>query len=170
MSQLWTTYEQESGETIRETEETSLRFYAERFVEHSPSAVWSFFSDLTKWTSWSPICRSCRLTDQGTLQPGSILEIHFRILGLTLSVPALVVQFNPPTSITWQGQKFGIHATHSYRFIPHNEGTLLCNEETFSGVGFPLSRLMSTWYRLSKLSSESLQGIERELASDSREC
>jgi ligand-binding SRPBCC domain-containing protein len=169
LSQLWNSYEQQTIREFnrsRETHETPLRFYAELFVAHSPAAVWSFFSDVAMWKSWSPICRGCWLADQAELQAGSVIEIRFRILGVTLSVPTTVVQCNPPHSITWQGQKFGIQATHSYRFIPRNGGTLLCNEETFSGVSFPLRRLMSAWYRASKLSSASLLGIERKLASD----
>ena len=172
MSQVWSPYERESLEETRDlrvAREAPLRFYAELFVEHSPADVWTFFSDLAKWRRWSPICRDCRLRDdRGELQRGSILEISFAVGGIHLTVPARVVQFDPPKSITWQGQKFGIQATHRYGFIPRNEGTLLCNEEVFAGVGFPLNRLMSAWYRASKLSSESLKGIKRELARGER--
>jgi len=164
------TYVEEGIKEARESRETcksyqkALRFYAELYVARSPSEVWSFFSDLTKWRQWSPICHGCRLDDdQGELRQGSILEMGFAVAGITLTVPCLVVQFDPPGSITWQSQKFGIQATHSYRFIPRYEGTMLCNEETFTGVGFPLNELMIAWYRASKLSEESLQGIRREL-------
>jgi hypothetical protein len=85
-------------------------------------------------------------------------------MGVTVTVPATVVEFDPPTTIAWRGEKWGIQAVHSYRFLPRAGGTLLCNEETFSGVWFPFSALMSPWYRASKLSSKSLHGIRRELA------
>jgi hypothetical protein len=133
-------------------------------VEHSPAAVWSCFSNLARWAVWSPICRGCRLTHPGELRLGSILEIRFRVVGLILTVPARVVQFNPPESMTWQGQKFGIRASHTYRFIPHNHGTVLCNDETLFGTGFPLNRLITAWYRLGKVSSGSLKGLRRELS------
>ncbi len=145
-----------------------LRFYAELFVEHSPAQVWSFFSDLERWTDWSPICRGCRLRDDHQpLQVGSILEISFAVAGVVLHVPATVVHFDPPTSITWHGRKFGINAFHSYSFLPQDQGTLLCNDERLFGCAFPLSSLVSAWYRLGKLSSESLRGLKRELASAS---
>ena len=141
-----------------------LRFYAELFVEHSPSDIWSYFVDLARWPRWSPICRGCRLSDdQGELRSGSILEVSFAILGVTLMAPCRVIQFEPPQSITWQGELFGVQATHTYRFIPWNEGTLMCNEETFVGVNPPLKRLMLAWYGASRLSEKSLQGIKREL-------
>lgn len=160
-------YEREAMAAARESGIASaapLRFYAELFVGHSPAEVWALFCDLANWRRWSPICSGCRLIDNGPLQIDSILEIRFKLAGITNTVPARIVQFDPPELITWQGQKFGIQATHRYRFIPRNEGTLLCNEEIFTGVGFPLNRLMSAWYRSSKLSSESLKGIKRELA------
>ena len=167
MLQLLSTYIEEGINETRATREAHrapLRFYAELYVERLPSDVWSYFSDLAKWRHWSPICRGCRLNDdRGELRLGSILEISFAVMGITMTVPSQVVQLDPPNLITWQGQKFGIKATHRYHFIPRNGGTLLCNEETFTGVGFPVNGLMSAWYRASKLSEESLQGIRREL-------
>jgi ligand-binding SRPBCC domain-containing protein len=151
------------GDTC-ESRRTTLSFYAELFVEHSPAAVWSFFTDLGRWSEWSPICRGCRLRGNGDeLTLGSVLEISFAVMGITLTVPSTVVEFDPPGTIAWRGEKFGIQALHSYRFVSHAGGTLLCNAETFTGTN-PLSRrLMSAWYRKSKLSRQSLEGIRREL-------
>jgi len=166
MSQLSSTSEREGIRKTPDTRETHwapLRFYAELYVEHSRSDVWSYFSDLAKWRRWSPICCGCRLIDNGRLQVDSVLEIRFKVVGVTIRVPARVLQFNPSESMTWQGQKFGISANHTYRFIPHNHGTLLCNDETLFGTGFPLNRLITAWYRLGKVSSESLKGLRREL-------
>lgn len=145
-------------------ESRPLRFYAELFVEHSPADVWALFSDFERWTTWSPICRGCRLRDDGKeLQVGSVLDISFSVMGLRLMVPSTVVQFDPPASIAWHGTKFGLHAIHSYRFLPREQGTLLCNEETFFGAGLPQAGLMGAWYRSSKLSSRSLVGLKRQL-------
>ena len=159
MSQLLQTYHQE----IVELQRTQLHFSDELWVQRSPSGVWSYLTDLTEWKWWSPICRSCNLAGGGKLQLGSVLHIRFAILGIDITVSATVVQFEPPELISWRGQKFGIDAIHTYRFIPQSEGTLMCNDETFSGVRFPLNRLMTAWYRASKLSSQSLHGIKREL-------
>jgi hypothetical protein len=141
------------------------RYYAELFVEHAPEEVWAFFSDFSRWTTWSQVCRGCRLRDErGELQLGSVLEISSAIMGITITVPATVVAFDPPHTIMWRGQKWGIQAIHSYRFLLRNGGTLLCNEETFSGVWFPFSALMSPWYRATNFSRQSLEGLRRELA------
>ena len=148
----------------RESRRTNLSFYSELFVEHSPAAVWSFFTDLSRWSEWSPICRGCRLRGDYELTLGSVLEISFAVIGITLTVPSTIVEFDPPGAITWHGQKFGIHAIHSYRFLPQEAGTLLCNEETFTGTTLPARALMSAWYRRTKLSRRSLEGIRRELS------
>jgi len=149
---------------VREEPGARRRYYAELFVEHSPEEVWKFFSDFARWTTWSRVCRGCRLRDDEELQLGSVLEIRSALFGVTFTVPATVVEFEPPTRITWRGQKWGIRALHSYRFLPRNGGTLLCNEETFSEVWFPFSALMGPWYRATDFSRQSLEGIRRELA------
>lgn len=159
MSQLLHIYDQKT----LELQKARLHFYDELWVERSPSAVWSYFTDFTKWQVWSPICSSCHVAGTGNLQLGSVLQISFAILGVNLTVAATVVKFEPPGLISWHGQKFGIDAIHTYRFIPLRDGTQMYNDETFSGVGFPLNRLIASWYRASKLSSQSLQGIKGEL-------
>ena len=163
MWQVSSAYIEESIRETRETNRAPLSFSAQLYVEHSPAAVWSCFSNLARWEKWSPICRGCRLTHPGELRLGSVLEIRLQVVGLILTVPARVVQFNPPESITWRGEKFGIRASHSYRFIPHNQGTMLCNHETLSGARFPFNGLITAWYRIGKVSSESLKCLEREL-------
>jgi uncharacterized protein YndB with AHSA1/START domain len=155
-------------ESLSETPETSdthpLRFYAELLVDHSPSEVWSYFTDLTTWGQWSPICGGCRTSDVSSeLRGGSILEINFAVLGFPMTVPCRVIQIDPPGSITWQGKRFGIEATHTYRFVPQSQGTLICNEETFAGAGLLLREMIRAWYRASGLSEKSLRGIRREL-------
>ena len=162
---LSNTYKQDAIWEIPRTDLAPLRFYAELYVKRSPDAVWSYFSNLGQWRRWSPICRGCRLDDSGgTLRLGSVLEISFAVLGVVVTVRSRVVEFDPPCIIAWHGQRWGIHATHRYCFLPQNEGTLLCNEETFTGVRFPVNRLMRTWYGASKLSEGSLHGLRNELA------
>jgi uncharacterized protein YndB with AHSA1/START domain len=163
MWQLSSAYIEEGISEAHETNRAPLSFSAQLYVEHSPAAVWSCFSNLARWGEWSPICRGCRLSHPGELRLGSVLEIRFKVAGLILTVLARVVQFDPPESMTWRGEKFGIRASHTYSFKPHNQGTILCNHETLSGARFPLDRLIRAWYRIGKVSSESLKCLEREL-------
>ncbi|HEY6231996.1 MAG TPA: SRPBCC family protein [Pyrinomonadaceae bacterium] len=169
MSQLLPTYQRENlnkqfSADACESRRTTLNFRAELFVNHSPAAVWSFFTDLSRWSQWSPICRDCRLRrDCDEVSLGSVLEITFAVMGIILTVPSTVVEFDPPRAIAWHGEKFGIHAIHTYRFVSQAGGTLLCNEETFTGTNLVSGALMSAWYRKSKLSRQSLEGIRREL-------
>lgn len=149
----------------RDTPGGRRHYYAELLVEHSPEAVWEFFVDFNSWTTWSPVCRGCRLSDErGKLQLGGVLEISSAVFGITFTAAATIVEFEPPTRITWRAEKWGIRSSHSYRFLPRAGGTLLCNEEIFSGVWFPFSALMGPWYRATDFSRRSLEGMKRELA------
>jgi uncharacterized protein YndB with AHSA1/START domain len=141
----------------------SMRFYAELYVEQSPATVWSYFSDLTQWNRWSPICLECRLVEGLQLGAGSVMRIRFRVARITTVVLANVINMRSPHAITWTGTKFGLSAVHTYRFERHGSGTLMINEERISGAPFPVSTAIRRWYRASDLSFQSLAGIKREL-------
>lgn len=140
-----------------------MRFYAELYVEQSPATVWSYFSDLTQWSHWSPICLDCRLVEGVQLGPGSVMRIRFRVAHIITVVRANVISLEPPHVITWTGAKYGLSAVHTYRFEEHGSGTLMINEERISGAPFPIGNAIRRWYRASDLSFQSLAGIKREL-------
>ncbi|HEV2914420.1 MAG TPA: SRPBCC family protein [Pyrinomonadaceae bacterium] len=140
-----------------------LRFYAELYVERPPWVVWSFFSDLTRWNQWSPICLESRLVEDGRLETGAVLEIRFSIGGIPVTVPAKLVYVKPASAISWLGHAFGIRAIHTYRFRAQQTGTLITNEEVFYEVAAPFNHLIAAWYRMSRLSFASLDGIKRVL-------
>ena len=140
-----------------------MRFYAELYVEQSPATVWSYFSDLTQWSCWSPICLECRLVQGVQLETGSVMRIRFRVARITTVVLANVISVKPPNVITWTGGKFGLSAVHTYRFESHGTGTLMINEEKISGAPFPMSTAIKRWYETTDLSFQSLAGIKREL-------
>jgi len=142
----------------------SMRFYAELYVEQSPATVWSYFSDLTQWSRWSPICLECRLVEGVQLGTGAVMRIRFRVARISTVVLASVINMKSPHVITWTGTKYGLSAVHSYRFKGHGSGTLMINEERIFGAPFPISNAIRRWYRDSDLSFQSLAGIKRELA------
>jgi ligand-binding SRPBCC domain-containing protein len=141
----------------------TLRFYAELYVERPPSIVWSFFNDLARWSQWSPICHESRLLGNGQLETGAVLQLRFSIISIPITVPTKLVAVHPFSVVSWQGKAFGIEALHTYHFRAQKTGTLIINEEIFYGVAFPLSHLITGWYRMSRLSSRSLHGIKRVL-------
>jgi len=141
----------------------SMRFYAELYVEQSPATVWSYFSDLTQWSRWSPVCLECRLVEGLQLGTGSVMRIRFRVAHISTVVLANVISIREPHAITWTGTKFGLSAVHSYRFESHGAGTLMINEERIFGAQFPICNAIRRWYRASDLLFQSLAGIKREL-------
>jgi hypothetical protein len=140
-----------------------MRFYAELYVEQSPATVWSYFSDLTQWSCWSPICLECRLVEGVQLGTGSVIRIRFRVARISTVVLANVIHVRSPYIITWTGTKYGLSAMHTYRFESHGSGTLMINEERISGARFPISNAITRWYKARDLSFQSLAGIKREL-------
>ena len=128
-----------------------MRFYAELYVEQSPATVWSYFSDLTQWNRWSPICLECRLVEGVQLGTGAVMRIRFRVARITTVVLANVISMSSPHAITWTGRKFGLSAVHTYRFESRGAGTLMINEERIFGAPFPISHAIRRWYKASDL-------------------
>jgi ligand-binding SRPBCC domain-containing protein len=142
-----------------------LRFYSELYVEKPPSAVWAFFIDTAKWNCWSPICRECRLIERDGLEAGAVLEMRVKVMRIPLTIRAKIFEADKPSAIGWKGEAFGIRATHTYRFLAQGAGTLMTNEELIYGARFPFNHLITGWYKASRLSSGSLEGIKRALES-----
>jgi ligand-binding SRPBCC domain-containing protein len=140
------------------TTSNGLIFNAALYVDEPPPVVWEYFTDLRQWNRWSPICRQCSLLGD-RIENGNTLQITFKVIGITVTVNAELVDVMAPNLITWRGTRFGINALHTYRFSPHTSGTLMTNEEKISGAVFPLSVLIKSWYRITNLSRKSLEGI-----------
>src|SRR5215216_3694318 len=93
-----------------------LRFYAELYVERPPSMVWSLFSDLARWSQWSPICHESRLLGDGRLEAGAVMQLRFHVGSIPVTVPARIVAVRPASVVSWRARAFGIEALHTYRF------------------------------------------------------
>lgn len=132
-------------------------------MEHQPAVVWSYFSDLTQWNRWSPICLDCRLVSGVALCNGAVMQIRFRVARITTVALASIVSLNSPGMIAWTGTKLGLSALHTYRFESCGTGTLMTNEERIFGAPFPIGNLIERWYKATDLSFQSLAGIKREL-------
>jgi len=140
-----------------------LQFRAEVPVNVTPEEVWAYFTDLSKWPAWSPICRECTLRDGVELGLGSVLQMRLRFFGMTFTGEVTVVEFEPPHKITWRSVRPRAKIEHTYLFLPHKHGTLLVNEETLTDVARWLRWPMWLWLRGMNLSRSSLNGLKREL-------
>ena len=121
------------------------------------------FSDVSRWSAWSPMCRGCRILTGDRLEVGAILRMRLRLAGVTVPVHATVIDLRPPMTMTWEARVLGITAVHTYRFSPRGGGTVMANEERFLGLFFPLDALVFRWYTARGIGGASLHGMKRRL-------
>ena len=97
-------------------------------VDADPSMVFSVVADFDEWPSWNPDVRSATL--EGPVQPGTVFRWKAGPSRLTSRLEVV----DPPREITWTGTTMGIRAVHTFRFEPHDGGTLASSAESWDGV------------------------------------
>jgi hypothetical protein len=138
---------------------TPVRIYSELYITRPPTEVWSCFPDPTRWSEWSPVCRSCCIADGRPLETGSTLVMRLRILGVDITIRATVVQAVARAIVGWECRRFGVTASHTYRLRAEGPGTLISNEEILFGLPGPLRQLVRMWFASTDVSCRSLEGI-----------
>lgn len=103
-------------------------------IAAQPERVWAVLTDFARHPEWNPFIRSI----SGTLEAGSRLDVHICPPGQKgMRFRPKVLAVAPARELRWKGSLLipGIFdGEHVFRLEPHNGGTRLHHEETFSGV------------------------------------
>ncbi|MDX3322857.1 SRPBCC family protein [Streptomyces sp. ME03-5684b] len=89
--------------------------------------VWQLHTDIDGWPRWQTDIGSARA--DGPVASGS--TFHWTTAGLSIS--STVHLLEAPERILWGGTAHGITALHEWRFEADGDGTLVHNEESWSG-------------------------------------
>ena len=97
-------------------------------VSAVPEVVWDIMADVDGWPSWSPDIEAATL--EGPLAVGSV----FRWRSGRASLTSVLRSVDRPRELAWTGTTMGIKAVHIFRFEPHEDGTLVRSEESWTGL------------------------------------
>ena len=122
--------------------------------------VWEVFSDIEHWTDWNPVCRECRFETGDTVAEGACISFELNPLALPMRIAPVVTDCNPGRSVTWTGEKLGVHAKHTFNFEPAESQVRLESIETFSGFMLWPARLIGVPKRLHELTRQLLFAIK----------
>ena len=112
-------------------------------VPVSPERAWASWSRVEDWPSWDRMgSSSARWLEGEPWAPGARLLVGHR----PFTFECLLVESNPPESVTWASRGAGIHTMHTYRFLPHPDGCLVEMSEEFDGHGARMIRPLVRWY------------------------
>ncbi|MEU2206495.1 SRPBCC family protein [Streptomyces hygroscopicus] len=89
--------------------------------------VWQLHTDVGAWPRWQTDIESARI--DGPVTPGN--TFHWTSAGL--SIGSTIYAVEAPRRILWGGTAHGITAIHEWRFEADGDGTLVRNEESWSG-------------------------------------
>lgn len=147
----------------------------------SPGALWTVWSDLERWPSWSPLHQSVTRTSPGTLATGTAFDQRLR-LGFpvgTTTEHVTIADLEPARRAAWAGNANGVRSCHLWSFAPlPGGGTHVSNTEAFAGLPAALLRPLAArrWNRafqaavdgLIRRAADGTQASETGRTSDSR--
>lgn len=100
--------------------------------------VWAWLVHAPLWPAWYPNSKNVRLPDgAGTLAAGTTFT--WRTFGV--AIRSTVIEFAPPSRITWNAFGLGVDACHAWLIEPVAGGTRILTEETQYGWAARLNTL-----------------------------
>jgi hypothetical protein len=131
------------------------------FIDAPPEVVWRVFAQLEKWDDWNPACRQCCILEGAEMSAGTCFSFVIRPFVFPLKVSPRIVSCQPLQEAVWEGGRFGLHATHRWRFRPSGTGTELLSVENFRGPLVWLGYLLGVPRRLHRLTVLFLESAKR---------
>jgi len=107
---------------------------AEIDIAAGPATVFRLISRVDVWPSWKKDVRSVSL--QGPVAPGST----FAWKAGPGTIRSTFQEVDAPRKIAWTGSTFGIRAIDVFRLDPHDGGTHVTEQESWSGFVVRLFR------------------------------
>ena len=134
---------------------------AEVYIHAPLPVVWRVFSHLEDWKDWNTACNSCRLVEGDELAEGACLAFVVTPIVFPVKVQPRVVSCELEREVVWEGERFGIHAVHTWRFQEKADGVVLESMEVFKGPLLVLGRLVGVPKRLHRLTVQMLDQIKQ---------
>ena len=138
-------------------------FIAEEIEISAPiSIVWAVFSKVEEWDDWNSACQSCHLISGEEMAAGACFSFVVRPFTLPIKVNSQIIKCEPGQEVVWEGERFGIHAVHTWEFREVGSMVILHSHEKYKGPLLWLARLILVPRRLHKLTKELLVSIKQE--------
>jgi ligand-binding SRPBCC domain-containing protein len=127
------------------------------------SIVWAVFSTVEEWDDWNTACQSCHLVEGGEMGAGACFSFVVRpFTPLPIKVSSQITTCEPGQEVVWEGERFGIHAVHTWAFREQDGMVILDSHEKYSGPLLWLARLILVPRRLHGLTRDLLVSIKKE--------
>jgi hypothetical protein len=102
--------------------------------------VWPVFADFERWAEWNPVCREVIPLSGRLFEPGANFEMRLTDGDISFVVRSVVLEYQPPSRVVWEGSNLGITGRHEFCFEPRGRSVLATAAERFSGPNLDLGR------------------------------
>jgi uncharacterized protein YndB with AHSA1/START domain len=140
-----------SGFTIEETVH----------VAAPPEAVWKLLVDTHTWRLWWPGCVEAESRDRKLLRDGSRFSLRLKLGWILFAVSPKVEAATPPRSLVWSGTGAGLTGRHAFYLDARPNGTFVRQQESFSGPGLFVFRLLRLDRATQRMFHDNLRGLKR---------
>ncbi len=140
---------------------TRLQIEETIHIAAPPEVVWKFLVDPRSWQHWWPGCRDAETRDRKTLHDGSSFVLAVHLGWLTLRFNAQVEAATAPRALIWTASGAGVTGRHAFYLDAKPNGTFVREQESFSGAGVLLFRLLRFDAASRRMFQQNLRGLKR---------
>jgi hypothetical protein len=126
------------------------------------SVVWGVFSSIEDWQNWNAVCKNCCINTGDSMAKDTCFTFTMRPYYLPIKVMPTITKCDPAKEVIWEGNRFGIHAIHSFIFEAKEDSVRLTSRETFRGPMLWLSKLVLIPKRLHRLTQQLMAAIKNQ--------
>lgn len=123
--------------------------------------VWRIFSQMESWDQWNTACRECCVLEGEPMRTGTCFSFKIKPWLLPMRVQPRIVECEPAKTVTWEGGRLGVQASHTWQFREQNGWVILRSVERFRGPLLLVSRLVGIPQKLHRLTREFLETLKQ---------
>lgn len=101
-------------------------------INASLAAVWSTFTDLSRWNEWNSVLTNCSDAGNACLLPGARCTWCIRPFVFSVYFKPVIEDIVPYERIVWRAERFGIAARHEFFFKQEGNSVRVESRETFA--------------------------------------
>jgi hypothetical protein len=116
----------------------NLNMQSSALISASRSRVWQVFSNVPRWTQWSPVTLRSDVDAGFSWRPGEQLRLKLRMAGVGVPFDVRVTESRPAERIAWASTEFTVTAVRTFIFADTSSGTLVTDHKAFSSPILPI--------------------------------
>jgi hypothetical protein len=116
----------------------SLNMQSSVLISASRDHVWQVFSDVRRWTQWSPVTLRSDVSEGFDWREGEELWLKLRMAGVGVPFHVRITKSQTPGRVAWASTQFTVTAVRTFMFDETADGTRVTDHKAFRSPVLPI--------------------------------